>query len=153
MAKAGNGKAANGRALFLDRKLKRVARQGLHYETVTIPLSEPDTAREAIETLGQILLEWLDVIGTASTSDAREIIPTVCMDLEGLVKATVAGVLSGTWERGVDGAEEFQERLQAAGQAMTLDAGEWGAESVLDGARTLFEAAKRGQAITLNECH
>ena len=138
---------ANGKAPFLDRKLKHAPHNVWGYGTSTVPASEPDTAREALETLKQIVHEWLYTVTVAATSDARSVIPTICMDLEQLVETTVQAVLTGTWTGDVDRSDYSWKELQAAGEAVTLDSGNWDDWMQLDAAATLFRAAIRGRGI------
>ncbi len=139
-------KKANGRTLFLDRKLKH-APEEWGYETSTIPLSQPNTAREALETLKQIVPEWLDAVSTAATSDARSVIPSICIDLKELIEMTIEAVLTGTRRCGTEGYEYSWKELQAAGEAVTLDEGSWDDWTNLEAARTLFKAANRGREL------
>jgi len=138
-------KKANGKALFLDCKLKRVPSTGCGYGTSTHPLSEPNTAREALEDLMRVAHEWLHAVSIAATSDARDVIPMVCMDLQELIETTIEAVLTGTWKCGDDGSEDSWKELQAAGEAVALDEGNWEDWMNLEAARTLFKAANRGR--------
>ena len=136
---------ANLRALFLDRELKRIPSKGLGYETSTHSLVEPNTPRQALETLEKVSREWLHAVSIASTSDARDVIPRVCMDLNELISTTIEAVITGTWRCGREDYEYSLKELQAAGEAATLDAGNWEDWMNLEAARTLFKAANRGR--------
>ena len=138
---------ANGKTPFLDRKLKRVPSTGLGYATSTLPLSEPDTAREALETLKKVSREWLHAVSIAATSDARDVIPGACMDLNEFIETTIEAVLTGTWRCGTEDHEHSWKELQAAGEAVTLDEGNWEDWMNLEAARTLFKAANRGREL------
>ena len=134
---------ANGKTPFLDRKLKRVPSTGLGYATSTLPLSEPDTAREALETLKKVSDEWFQVIHVASTSaTARSVIPLIIMTLEHLIDGVVKGIITGTIPRIEDLCEWDDKDLRDAGQNIVLDAedddGEWTIEAV----RSLLRASE-----------
>ena len=80
-------------------------------------------------------------------SDARDVIPGACMDLNEFIETTIEAVLTGTWRCGTEDHEHSWKELQAAGEAVTLDEGNWEDWMNLEAARTLFKAANRGREL------
>ncbi len=114
-------KKANGRALFLDCKLKRERSYGEGIATV-FP-SDFSTPREALEMLEKVSREWFQVIEVASTSaTARTVIPSIAIALEHLIGGVVTGIITGTIPKIEDLCEWGDKDLRDAGQNIVLDA-------------------------------
>jgi len=132
---------ANGRALFLDRKLKRERRYGKGVSTV-FP-SDFSTPREALETLEKVSEEWFQVIAVTSISPtARSVIPSIALALENLISGVVQGIITGTIPRIEDLCEEEEEDLRNAGQNIVLDSNGNDDEWTFGAARSLFRASE-----------
>jgi len=132
---------ANGRALFLDRKLKRERGYGEGVSTV-FP-SDFSTPREALETLGKVTSEWLQVIHIASTSPtARSVIPLIVINLENLISGVVEGIIKGTIPRIYDLCEWRDEDLRDAGKNIVLDAEDTDGEWTIEAVRSLLRASE-----------
>lgn len=108
--------------------------------------AEINTAQDALEALSQVCGEWLNVISTAATSDARAVIPAISMDLGEFIGAAVQDVPTGTLPRCECGSYCKWEELQDAAIAITLDEGNWDDWQLNSAARTLFKAAERERA-------
>ena len=132
---------ANGRALFLDHKLKRERGYGEGVSTV-FP-SDFSTPREALETLEKVSEEWFQVVAVASTSpSARSVIPLIVMALEDLISGVVKGIITGTIPRIEDLCEWGEKELRDAGQNVVLDAKDTDGEWTFGAARSLFRASE-----------
>ena len=108
--------------------------------------AEISTARDALEVLNRVCDEWLNVISTAATSDARAVIPAISMDLGEFIGAAVQGVPTGTLPPCEFGSYCKWEELQDAAIAITLDEESWDDWMLNSAARTLFKAAERKRA-------
>ena len=132
---------ANGRTLFLDRKLKRERRYGEGISTV-FP-SDFSTPREALETLEKVSAEWFQVICVASASPtARSVIPSIVLTLENLIEGVVKGITTGTIPKIEDLCEEEEKELRDAGQNIVLDSNGNDDEWTYGAARSLFRASE-----------
>ena len=132
---------ANGRALFLDHKLKRERGYGEGVSTV-FP-SDFSTPREALEMLEKVSGEWFQVIHIASTSPtARSVIPSIVINLENLISGVVQGILTGTIPIIYDLCEWEDEKLRDAGQNIVLDAEDSDGEWTIEAVRSLLRASE-----------
>ena len=107
--------------------------------------ADSDAVREAGEVFEQTCNEWLHVISISGTSEARDAINAIAINLGSFIGAAVRGIPAGRLQPFEDFCDLGWQDLRDAAQAITLDEGNWDDEMLHLASRTLLKEAEIGR--------